>query len=263
MARVGRLRLRCSMRRGSCWRKRGWSAGRVTRCGWFVVARRVGRPPEQTYRPRRMAILRLMFMAAAPRGPGELDYEAEEAGDLGGNEGRRAGPPDGRGDGCSALSQEPARLCGRLMRNAASVLPRQYRCPPRPDAAAGDAGGRGRTCDTGRGNRCARCSAAGAGGALGLPHGGDGAGRARPRDGTGAARHHRQLHRARLDRHGARPRRPAGRTGAAVSRAASPLGRQGRAVGDRPRWCNSLAGPEGRYITGQTIHVNGGLFLGR
>ena len=29
-----------------------------------------------------------------------------------------------------------------------------------------------------------------------------------------------------------------------------------------PPWCASSAGPGGRYVTGQTIHVNGGAFLG-
>jgi hypothetical protein len=43
----------------------------------FVVARRVGRP-EQAPEPRH-SDLRLMFMAAAPEGQVELDYEAEEA----------------------------------------------------------------------------------------------------------------------------------------------------------------------------------------
>ena len=41
-----------------------------------------------------------------------------------------------------------------------------------------------------------------------------------------------------------------------------PLGRQGRAE-EIAAMVRFLAGPEGRYITGQTIHVNGGLFLGR
>jgi 3-oxoacyl-[acyl-carrier protein] reductase len=41
-----------------------------------------------------------------------------------------------------------------------------------------------------------------------------------------------------------------------------PLGRQGRAE-EIAAMVRFLAGPEGRYITGQTIHVNGGLFLGK
>ncbi len=41
-----------------------------------------------------------------------------------------------------------------------------------------------------------------------------------------------------------------------------PLGRQG-AVEEIAAMVRFLAGPEGRYITGQTIHVNGGLFLGK
>jgi len=41
-----------------------------------------------------------------------------------------------------------------------------------------------------------------------------------------------------------------------------PLERQGRAE-EIAAMVRFLAGPEGRYITGQTIHVNGGLFLGK
>jgi 3-oxoacyl-[acyl-carrier protein] reductase len=41
-----------------------------------------------------------------------------------------------------------------------------------------------------------------------------------------------------------------------------PLGRQGRPE-EIAALVRFLVGPEGRYITGQTIHVNGGLFLGK
>lgn len=41
-----------------------------------------------------------------------------------------------------------------------------------------------------------------------------------------------------------------------------PLGRQGRPA-EIAAMVRFLAGPEGRYITGQTIHVNGGLFFGK
>jgi 3-oxoacyl-[acyl-carrier protein] reductase len=41
-----------------------------------------------------------------------------------------------------------------------------------------------------------------------------------------------------------------------------PLGRQGRPE-EIAALVRFLAGPEGRYITGQTIHVNGGLFLAK
>jgi 3-oxoacyl-[acyl-carrier protein] reductase len=41
-----------------------------------------------------------------------------------------------------------------------------------------------------------------------------------------------------------------------------PLGRQGRAE-EIASMVRFLAGPEGRYVTGQTIHVNGGMFLGK
>ena len=41
-----------------------------------------------------------------------------------------------------------------------------------------------------------------------------------------------------------------------------PLGRQGRPE-EIAATVRFLVGPEGRYITGQTIHVNGGLFFGR
>jgi 3-oxoacyl-[acyl-carrier protein] reductase len=41
-----------------------------------------------------------------------------------------------------------------------------------------------------------------------------------------------------------------------------PLGRQGRPA-EIAALVRFLVGPEGRYITGQTIHVNGGLFLGK
>ncbi|HKS89069.1 MAG TPA: SDR family oxidoreductase [Stellaceae bacterium] len=47
----------------------------------------------------------------------------------------------------------------------------------------------------------------------------------------------------------------------AISRAI-PLGRQGRPE-EIAAMVRFLAGPEGRYVTGQTIHVNGGLFLGK
>jgi 3-oxoacyl-[acyl-carrier protein] reductase len=41
-----------------------------------------------------------------------------------------------------------------------------------------------------------------------------------------------------------------------------PLGRQGRPE-EIASMVRFLAGPEGRYVTGQTIHVNGGLFFGK
>jgi 3-oxoacyl-[acyl-carrier protein] reductase len=41
-----------------------------------------------------------------------------------------------------------------------------------------------------------------------------------------------------------------------------PLGRQGRPE-EIAAMVAFLAGPHGRYITGQTIHVNGGMFFGR
>jgi|SRR5579884_2241087 len=49
--------------------------------------------------------------------------------------------------------------------------------------------------------------------------------------------------------------------GRALSRTI-PLGRQGRPE-EIAAMVRFLAGPEGRYITGQTIHVNGGLFFGK
>ncbi|MEI7714417.1 MAG: SDR family oxidoreductase [Rhodospirillales bacterium] len=39
-----------------------------------------------------------------------------------------------------------------------------------------------------------------------------------------------------------------------------PLGRKA-SVDDISSAVRYLAGPEGRYVTGQTLHVNGGLFL--
>ena len=39
-----------------------------------------------------------------------------------------------------------------------------------------------------------------------------------------------------------------------------PLGRKA-SVDDISAAVRYLAGPEGRYVTGQTLHVNGGLFL--
>jgi 3-oxoacyl-[acyl-carrier protein] reductase len=41
-----------------------------------------------------------------------------------------------------------------------------------------------------------------------------------------------------------------------------PLGRQGKPE-EIAAMVRFLAGPEGRYVTGQTIHVNGGMFLGK
>jgi len=52
-----------------------------------------------------------------------------------------------------------------------------------------------------------------------------------------------------------------GPQGRAMSRAI-PLGRQGKPE-EIAAMVRFLAGPEGRYITGQTIHVNGGLFFGK
>ncbi|HEX5320716.1 MAG TPA: SDR family oxidoreductase [Stellaceae bacterium] len=51
---------------------------------------------------------------------------------------------------------------------------------------------------------------------------------------------------------------PSGRAGGS----AIPLGRQGRPE-EIAAMVAFLAGPNGRYITGQTIHVNGGLFFGK
>jgi 3-oxoacyl-[acyl-carrier protein] reductase len=41
-----------------------------------------------------------------------------------------------------------------------------------------------------------------------------------------------------------------------------PLGRQGKPE-EIAAMVRFLAGPEGRYVTGQTIHVNGGMFFGK
>jgi 3-oxoacyl-[acyl-carrier protein] reductase len=41
-----------------------------------------------------------------------------------------------------------------------------------------------------------------------------------------------------------------------------PAGRQGRPE-EIAAMVRFLVGPEGHYVTGQTIHVNGGLFLGK
>jgi 3-oxoacyl-[acyl-carrier protein] reductase len=49
--------------------------------------------------------------------------------------------------------------------------------------------------------------------------------------------------------------------GRAMSRTI-PLGRQGR-PDEIAAMVRFLVGPEGRYVTGQTIHVNGGLFFGK
>jgi len=53
-------------------------------------------------------------------------------------------------------------------------------------------------------------------------------------------------------RDGAEPAHRAGRT--------TPLGRRGKPE-DVSAMVRYLAGPNGRYLTGQTIHVNGGVFL--
>jgi 3-oxoacyl-[acyl-carrier protein] reductase len=50
--------------------------------------------------------------------------------------------------------------------------------------------------------------------------------------------------------------------GRAASPQGIPLGRQGRPE-EIAAMVAFLAGPQGRYITGQTIHVNGGMFFGR
>jgi 3-oxoacyl-[acyl-carrier protein] reductase len=54
----------------------------------------------------------------------------------------------------------------------------------------------------------------------------------------------------------------AGGPGGRSHTAAIPLGRQGRPE-EIAAMVAFLAGPNGRYITGQTIHVNGGLFFGK
>lgn len=54
----------------------------------------------------------------------------------------------------------------------------------------------------------------------------------------------------------------AGGPGGRALGAAIPLGRQGRPE-EIAAMVRFLAGPEGRYVTGQTIHVNGGLFFGK
>lgn len=54
----------------------------------------------------------------------------------------------------------------------------------------------------------------------------------------------------------------AGGPGGRGNLGAIPLGRQGRAE-EIAAMVRFLVGPEGRYVTGQTIHVNGGLFLGK
>ncbi len=50
--------------------------------------------------------------------------------------------------------------------------------------------------------------------------------------------------------------------GRAASHSNIPAGRQGRPE-EIAAMVRFLAGPEGRYITGQTIHVNGGMFLSK
>ena len=38
-------------------------------------------------------------------------------------------------------------------------------------------------------------------------------------------------------------------------------GRLGRPADIAGRWCNSWLAPRGRYLAGQTIHINGGVYL--
>jgi 3-oxoacyl-[acyl-carrier protein] reductase len=54
----------------------------------------------------------------------------------------------------------------------------------------------------------------------------------------------------------------AGGPGGRGNAVAIPLGRQGQPE-EIAAMVRFLAGPEGRYITGQTIHVNGGLYFGK
>ncbi|HEX3952227.1 MAG TPA: SDR family oxidoreductase [Stellaceae bacterium] len=54
----------------------------------------------------------------------------------------------------------------------------------------------------------------------------------------------------------------AGGAGGRSNNRAIPLGRQGKPE-EIAAMVRFLVGPEGRYVTGQTIHVNGGLFLGK
>ena len=106
----------------------------------FVVARRVGRA-EPAPEPRH-SDLRLMFMAAAPEGQVELDYEGEEAAIL------EATKDDERVHLIVEETGVLRFLRGRLAsaegscEAAASVLPRRHRQSSGPGAGAVDAGGR-------------------------------------------------------------------------------------------------------------------------
>ena len=86
------------------------------------------------------------------------------------------------------------------------------------------------------------------------------AGHCRPRQGAGArpceGRHHGQLRRARPDRD-AGVRAP---TRITMRRRTNPLGRRGLPA-EVAAAVRMLCGPDARYITGQTIHVNGGALM--
>jgi len=115
----------------------------------FVVARRVGRP-EQPSEPEH-SDLRLMFMAAAPEGQVELDYEGEEAAIL------EATKDDERVHLIVEETGVLRFLKGRLASAEGPFEALHLSChgdidSAEPDPAAGDTGGRGGAGDGWRGD---------------------------------------------------------------------------------------------------------------
>ncbi len=165
-----RTRSPCSMRPGSCCRAstaRPWRS-MTSSCSLSRVG---SATPEKPIEPRH-ADLQLMFMAAAPEGQHELDFEAEEAAIL------------------DATQRLPMRLVveetgaldflgGRLglgrrpVRGAPSVLSRRHRSgsEARSFCLETAEGGEDRV-GPGAYRRGARGRSAAAGGSVGLPHGG-------------------------------------------------------------------------------------------
>ena len=106
------------------WELLAWNTGPLAGDALqpFSVTRRVGEP-GRPWGPKH-SDMQLMFMAAAPEGQVDLDYEQEEASILEATRRQRPGTCDGRGDRLAGLSQRSARLRRGALRGGAPVVPR-------------------------------------------------------------------------------------------------------------------------------------------
>ena len=167
----------------------------------FLVHRRIGVAGEAP--PAGHGDFAVLFMAAAPEGAQELDYEAEEAAILAATATlplRLAVEESGR---VGALDQSAG--AGRPVRRAASVLPRQYRRYARPLSGVGKRGRRHRPGHRREPAARARREQTAVGVSVGLPDGGD-AGEWRRRSVRPRSRGKRRRQCAGLGWFGLRPR---------------------------------------------------------